>query len=704
MSAERKDEFVIIITGTATINSNAYIAGPIKHITSDAHIKTAYSNTVNSNYFIKKLGTEETLNSNSSIKKLGYEKTITSDSCIAKVSSSTITCDGFLLGPWTKTIDSDSYIKQNYGNHALRTGFSNLVSLYHMDEPSWSGVPNEVIDSKGSNEGQAMGVATTIQGGIFARAGSFSGTDTGVNCGNDSTFHTNTLSISTWIYPTAASNDYNDIVNAGLYSVTIRSTKYVEFWIYTANEGWITAKSDSTIELNKWYLITATYDDSTAKLYIDSTLQSTTASGNGSIPWGTQTTYIAQSGANTNEYTGRIDDLAIWNTALDQDAISNIWKEFTLINSNAFIAKVGEGSLNSNYFITKISSETITSDSIIETTSPETFNSDYYIKKLGITNTVNCDEHIIIAPKKTIDSNYSITKLGISKTLNSNYNIRILGTESSIASDSWIGEVNSNTLDSNYSITKAYSNTLSSDMQVKNIIEGAINSDYYIKKLASDGSINSDAYIKKVETSETITCDGFIILTSTLEINSDYNIKKLGIDKTIDSNYSITKTYSQTIDSDYHIFKAGEGSLTSDYTIKKFAYEESINSNLTVMEYGDWSEEWEVNIVIPITKTINSNYSITKTYSETINSDSYVKGKAYEGSIVSDYYIHRTYEKNINANICIRRTDTTKPDVCIASYINKPVIVSANSLSYAVEAIATHYHPRKIISSNCTIT
>ena len=673
---------------------------------------TTYTKTITSDAYIRGV---VAINSDAYIKELATENTITSDSYIKVIN--------------TETINSNSNVKRTYGGSPLSTAYSSLVSLYRMNEPNWAGVPGEVADEKGSNSGAAMGDATTT-GGLFSNAGIFTGDDTGVNCGSGSTFYTDEASVNAWIYPTAATNSYNDIVNSGRYRIILRSTKYIEFWAYSVETGWIQAVSDSAISLNEWTQITCTYDG-TAKLYINGTLQTNTGTGGGALAWSGNTIYIGQSGGNTNEYTGKIDDTGFWSAALTQAEITNIWKQYTFMFTDSYIKKIAEETITSDSYIKVLANtNTITTDSYITVIdNTETINSNARIARIGVTKTLTSDAWVGEIETETINSN-SYIKQDYTKTLNSNSIIKKPGSEASIsldsyikkldaeetiASDSYISKIQSNTLNSDSYILKTSTKTLASDSYIKKLeTENTVNSDSYIKKIHNETTLNSDSYLKKIDNEETLDSDSYITKTysNTLTsdsyikkihnettINSDSYLKKLANEETIASDSYIKKlSNTKTITSDYIIkILAEEGSINSNAQIKKLAIENTltsdgiiqlggsntIDSNYVLMEYGAWSEEWEVEIVIPVSKTINSNSYIKVLDNEnSINSNAYIKRPAYEGALISNSKIKQTYTSVLNSNYYIRRTDTTKPYVYTTEYINKPVIISANTLSY----------------------
>ena len=704
-------------------------------IMSDACLKAAYSKTLNSNAKIRKPGYEGSAESNYRIKRLGY----------------------------TKTISSDLSIRRIYGGAAIPIDLANLVAVWHLDEASWNGSAGEVKDSYASNNGRAMGNATTSPQALFGRCGIFDGVDDGIDFGASSELHPAKASVSLWIYPTAVPQSYNDIFNATALRLTLRSTRYIEWSVKIIGVGTVTATSDAPIELNRWHYLVGTFG-STAKLYVDGVLQASQPSGAGNVDWGSNVVYIGQGGLNLNEFTGRIDDIGYFNQAIDQIQITRLWKQFTALTQDACVIKSYSGAINSNAQIKKLgTSKTITCSAVIRALFTGTITSDLKIKKLDITKTINSNSYIELITSKTITSNAWIL-VAVSGSINSNYRIKTSYSK---------------TILTNSKILKTYSGSINSISFIRKSYSGAISSDYYIKVAAEEGSIssnakikqaysrslNQDAYISK-SSSASITSE-FVILKETISnINSDYSIKAT-VAKNINSNYvlrslfegtitsdawiltigtsnldssaAVLKTYSialtanyyirtttdETITSDSYIAKITEGSLISNAIIKKLGYAKTILCDMHVCIVGPWSEEWWLDIRIPRKVTILCNYSIFKVSEGSLISN-YSVTKTYQATLASDSCVKVTYTNNINTNYKIRRTDTTKPyvygnryinkpkiygaedikpEVYGVRYINKPIIVTANSLSYTEhKAPQTAYTRWIMISSDYHIT
>ncbi len=209
-----------------------------------------------------------------------------------------------------------------------------LVVLYHMDEASWDGTADEVIDSSGNgNHGIAYG-AITVAGGKYGRCGSFNGSNDYVNCGNDASLNLrNTLSIEAWIKPDTIppSTKQASIVDRSSDNAT-------GYWFYLANTGvlgflrfkgiWDAVGSTGTIPTGTWTHAVVTYDDSVPNevtFYINGQFDRA-VSLNGPIDSSSNNLLIGDRG-NLHFFDGTIDEVAIYNRVLTEEEIHTHYEE-----------------------------------------------------------------------------------------------------------------------------------------------------------------------------------------------------------------------------------------------------------------------------------------------------------------------------------------------------------------------------------------
>ena len=88
-------------------------------------------------------------------------------------------------------------------------------------------------------------------------------------------------------------------------------------------------ESTNAIPQNQWTLIAATYDGRFAKIYINNTLETTTKA-NGHFGTSTPNLYIGSLIENSKSFNGSIDDVRIYNYALNSDEIQAIYNNANL--------------------------------------------------------------------------------------------------------------------------------------------------------------------------------------------------------------------------------------------------------------------------------------------------------------------------------------------------------------------------------------
>jgi hypothetical protein len=138
--------------------------------------------------------------------------------------------------------------------------------------------------------------------------------------------------IAAWVYVEDDANtkiifDNRDANDDGVL-ITFNTNEQVRYELNTNNV------SDSTDMSNEWYFVTATYDGTTQRLYVDGS-QSSSASTTQTI----STTTDAVIGARTftskaNFFNGNLANVAIWNRTLNSDEINSImWKSYSELDA-----------------------------------------------------------------------------------------------------------------------------------------------------------------------------------------------------------------------------------------------------------------------------------------------------------------------------------------------------------------------------------
>ena len=152
------------------------------------------------------------------------------------------------------------------------------MGYWKMDEASWAGVANEVVDSSGNaDHGTAAGGATkaiTTSTAKFGLAGSFDGTDDYVSGANISTSTLTGLTYSFWM-KTSANNSNGILLHwankfCRIGGVTVNK---VNCTVDGSSGG--SAVSTSNINDGLWHFISYTSFGNSQKIYFDGVQQGT---------------------------------------------------------------------------------------------------------------------------------------------------------------------------------------------------------------------------------------------------------------------------------------------------------------------------------------------------------------------------------------------------------------------------------------------
>ena len=232
------------------------------------------------------------------------------------------------------TYSNSEYIIRINSGASLNEG---MVGYWKMDELSWNGTSGEVKDWSGANNnGTAVGGATTTVG-KFGNGGSFDRTDNNVSIANKSNLVLSGIpfTVSAWIYPnitgqsqsilgkgdgvTATSSEY--ILQ---YNLTAADTKKISLYL---NGAWRTSNNGNVI-INQWSHVTAVFDGTNVSFYFNGVLDSS-VSGTGAYATNiAYDLYLGRQGSSapvSNLFSGTIDEVRIYNRALDSNEITALY-------------------------------------------------------------------------------------------------------------------------------------------------------------------------------------------------------------------------------------------------------------------------------------------------------------------------------------------------------------------------------------------
>ncbi|NBT41841.1 MAG: hypothetical protein EBT20_15470, partial [Alphaproteobacteria bacterium] len=229
--------------------------------------------------------------------------------------------------------------------------WDNLVAYWKMDETSWNGTANEVIDSIGSNHGVRVGDATTTSSAkIGDYAGTFDGTGDYVQIADADNLSfastTSKLSFSTWVYISGTTGTADQVI-LGKYNsnaskieylfVYNTTNKYLELRVSedgTSGTFWSTRANLVFDAIGAWFHFVVTLDvgTDTVNYYINGQSYGSVNTAGASInamenfnePFRIATV-TCLSGSTCGYLNGKIDDVAIWDTVISTDEVAIIY-------------------------------------------------------------------------------------------------------------------------------------------------------------------------------------------------------------------------------------------------------------------------------------------------------------------------------------------------------------------------------------------
>jgi hypothetical protein len=199
-----------------------------------------------------------------------------------------------------------------------------LVGLWHMNESVWADVANEVIDSSGAgNHGRAKNSAQTSHLGRFNRSGYFDGVNDYIDLGNSLSLQLSTVTVSAWFKTANAGTSHRNIVcKQGAYCLSLLNNQLSLYdWGAPAYRNTGLMPND-----DRWHHLVVSFKSGIAngtEIYLDGDLKLTTT-----ITF-TGQNVAAQIGWGNwpgQNFTGFIDEVAIWNRALNADEVKELYR------------------------------------------------------------------------------------------------------------------------------------------------------------------------------------------------------------------------------------------------------------------------------------------------------------------------------------------------------------------------------------------
>lgn len=193
--------------------------------------------------------------------------------------------------------------------------------LAHLNETIGASV---FIDSSGKNSiGSANGTAipTMSIGGIKNNTAQFDGVDDNVNFGSANNLAIqNNITMEAWVNPSGGGTYKTILTRDGSYYLALNNLRPVVYLAGLNKPGWHTA--NSAIELNKWSLITVTYDGANIKIYINGKLDKVATGITGLINTTSgKNLLIGNRPEPKFAFAGKIDEVSIFSRVLNTDEV-----------------------------------------------------------------------------------------------------------------------------------------------------------------------------------------------------------------------------------------------------------------------------------------------------------------------------------------------------------------------------------------------
>jgi hypothetical protein len=127
-----------------------------------------------------------------------------------------------------------------------------------------------------------------------------------------------------WFYPTVAPTSITLEEKASEFHLTTDSSNNAVCGIYYSGAFHDATSINAPLTQNAWNHVICTYDGSNISTYVNGVLKNTTPNTN-SITAASSIFYLGENSSGTQRYTGQIDDAIIYNYALSQTQITQLY-------------------------------------------------------------------------------------------------------------------------------------------------------------------------------------------------------------------------------------------------------------------------------------------------------------------------------------------------------------------------------------------
>ena len=193
---------------------------------------------------------------------------------------------------------------------------SGLVAAYSFDQGSGT----TVTDTSGNGNNGTISTATWSTSGQYGDALSFNGTNALVTIPNSASLQLSSgMTLEAWVNPSKIDATWRDVIykaNDNFYLEATSTNASTPDAGLIAGGSYADAFGTAALPANTWSFLTETYDGSTLRLYVNGTQVASTAH-TGAIATSTNPLQIGGDSLYGQYFTGLIDNVRIYNTALN---------------------------------------------------------------------------------------------------------------------------------------------------------------------------------------------------------------------------------------------------------------------------------------------------------------------------------------------------------------------------------------------------
>ena len=209
----------------------------------------------------------------------------------------------------------------NVANATTTSTITGLVAAYSFNE----GAGTTVTDSSGTGNNGSTTNATWTASGKYGNALVFNGSNALVTIPDAASLHlTTAMTLEAWVNPSTVNAAWRDVIYKGSDNYYLEGTSSNSVPAVGGTFGAASANVFGTTSLavNTWTHLAATYDGATLRLYVNGTQVSSIAR-TGNLATSTNPLQIGGDSLYGQNFTGMIDEVRVYNVALTQAQIQS---------------------------------------------------------------------------------------------------------------------------------------------------------------------------------------------------------------------------------------------------------------------------------------------------------------------------------------------------------------------------------------------